>query len=333
MKNNTPKEVWDALISSKNPICCIDSRFDFDAFGSALALYEVLKKQGITLTLTFDGIIADTAKEIMDTSAIKEQVDPKSVDFTKHDLLIFLDSGTLEHVSKVNEFKIPSGIKTVNIDHHAGNSLYADLNFVTHGASSACVVLYDLLKAVSFEIDSKIAKYLLIGMATDSMFFQAEYSISDDLREAADLIDKGASLHEISNQLSFNETINDYRYRAIIYKNFVVRKDKGYAYSTMTKKEVSDAHIDLKEMTIRGSDLIKRLKGVKLVFSLTESMKESGTYDVSFRSHDTTFSILLFAEALGGGGHKVAAGGVLKGINSIKEAVSKVEEIIAEISK
>ena len=308
-KNNTPQEIWDAIMASKNPICCIDSRFDFDAFGSALALKEVMKEHVKDLALTFDGQIPDKAKEMLDVSSVKTEMPPSEVDFSNYDLLIFLDSGNLEHISKTDNFSVPEGLKTVNIDHHAGNPFYGDLNYVIGGACSTCSVLYDILIALSLKINEKTAKYLLTGHVTDSGFFQYSCVKSDDLRKAAYLMDFGASFFDISWHLNFAETEDDYRYRTIVYKNLKVVKGKGYAYSTVLSSELNELKVDLNKVGAKASNLIDKLEGVDFVFVVKDSLLDDGSkaYNVSFRSHNPDFSVLPLAVALDGGGHKMAA--------------------------
>ena len=42
-------------------------------------------------------------EEIFDTSLIKENVEPNNINFSKYDLLIFLDSGDSKHLNKLRD--------------------------------------------------------------------------------------------------------------------------------------------------------------------------------------------------------------------------------------
>lgn len=70
---------------------------------------------------------------------------------------------------------------------------------------------------------------------------------------------------------------------------------------------------------------LKRVRGWNLCFALVE--QEQGTVGVGLRSReDSNYDVSKIAVALGGGGHKAAAGARIKG--SIAEAKAKIKEAI-----
>jgi len=110
-------------------------------------------------------------KGLVTIPTINENVDPSTYDFSKHDVLIFLDTGNLNHISPIGDFVKPSGITLVDIDHHAGNTGYGDFNCVK-AYGSACTVLFELIKAWQFTIDIETLNAILIGIMLDTGFYQ-----------------------------------------------------------------------------------------------------------------------------------------------------------------
>jgi len=331
-KNNTPKEIWEEIKKSKLPVCCIDSRFDFDAVGAALAMKEVMKNElDIDLRLTWHGKFPDIARELIDCSQIEEGIDISDIDLTEHDLLIALDSGEEEHISIKDGFVIPGGITKINIDHHASNPFFGDLNLVDGNIISTCSLLHGFFEELGIEISTKMYRLLLLGILEDSGRFNYDLTSSEDFRIAAFAIDKGVDLFKIIWALTFNEPEASMRYKGLVYKNLVVDKAEKYAYSSHTINELKDLDLLGKEQSFpHGSDLIKTLKDMDFVFILKEDVRNKGMYECSFRNHDPEVDVSAFAKALGGGGHKTAASGRFKAKDT-EEALSIAKATIKKI--
>jgi phosphoesterase RecJ-like protein len=328
--NNTFSEIWEAMLGGKSPICCIDSRPDFDAFCSALGLKEVLAKHGIDLKLTWHNDVPKYVKEILDTRDIQENIDPKDVDFSKYDLLIMLDCGTSTHLSPDSDFEIPQNIKVINIDHHASNEYYGNLNYVDPEAASACLLLHRMIKNLDIPVDASTAKALMLGILQDSGQFHYKATKPEDLRAVADLMEKGADLFGTLWEMSFNISLDTMKLRGLTYTNLKVNKEKAYAYTTITKEEILRENIDINE-ALKPSDSIKQLKDIRFIFAIREDMDTPGQYNVSFRSHDPSYDVSILAKKLEGGGHKPAAGGVIRDATNMEEALDKVLEAIEEV--
>lgn len=328
--NNTPQEIWQAIISANSPILTIDSRFDFDAFGSALALREVLKRQGKNIRLTYTDVVPERAFGFINVDGVEQELEPSKIDFAPHDLLITIDSQDFHRASKKGEFVPPEGIKKVKIDHHGEQIYSGDLNYL-RPASSACRLLYEILKANNVPIDSTVGYFLALGLILDSGFLQQDSVDSGDYRMMADLMDAGVKTSELFWKLGFNTPLDNVKFIQLIYKNMVVDFQNKWVYSFYTIADIHDANINKENVFTAGGDVLKRIKGIDFAFVVKQSDSNPKDFNASFRSRLPFIDVSIFAKALGnGGGHKQAASGTVTDVADIHEAIQKVIEVIRE---
>lgn len=333
MINNSPAEILNALHNSQKPILCVDGRMDLDAYCSSLAVYNIVKKlsgKRVSLFSSHPELSGYHLKVIkafnIDISEIKFGADPISLDFSDYDLQIFIDSGTIEHISQNSEFKVDSHVKKLNIDHHGSNTLYGDYNYVKE-YSSACSVLYEVLKSAEpkIEIDAYMAKLLVIGMLSDSIFLRTSNVKPHEFCDVGNLVKiSGFPVYKLNQLLSTN-SIEDTKLKKIIFRNLIIDKPARYAYSFASLNDYLDEGLDPEYKGVPPADVIKTIEGLDFVFFIRE---DKDKFNVSFRSVDMGFDVLKFAEALNGGGHKVAAAGTVQADN-IEAAIDAVIKSIS----
>lgn len=327
MQNNTPQEIWQAIVSAENPILTIDSRFDFDAFGSALALREVLKSQGKSIRLTYTDVVPDRAFDFMNAEGVEQDLEPSDIDFSGHDLLITIDSADYPRVSRKGEFTPPEDIKKVKIDHHGEPVYNGDLNYLRN-ASSACRLMWEIFKANDIKLNADSAYFLAIGLLTDSGFLQYESVDSEDYRMMADLMDSGVDTASLFWKFSFNTPLDNIRFIQLVYSHLEVDYENKWAYSFYMNEEVLEMGINKDNVYSKGADIIKRIKGIDFAFVVKQNDLNPKDYNASFRSRLPGVDVSVFAKALGGGGHKMAASGSVTDVADIKDAIEKVIEVI-----
>jgi bifunctional oligoribonuclease and PAP phosphatase NrnA len=322
-----PKDILHALLTSKNPVCFIDSRIDFDAICSALALRYVLKNNyNKNLLLNFEGHInedwTDKCSEFFTIEGINEGLDINKYDFSQHDLLICLDTGNLEHIALSYEFTPPLWIDIVNIDHHEQNPVYGTYNYVKK-YGSACTVLTELFDKWNIKIDKTLANILTLGIITDTGFLQYNGTTYHDLHFIAELVKAGANYYPLIHTLTFNDNEKDMLLRKIAYDNMHISKKHRAIYTIITNADLEKNGITMDDSYVSPADLLKQLKGVDFSFAVHE-LPEPNVYKVSIRAHDESFDALKLAKTAGqGGGHHMAAGVHVKAEN-IEEAISKI---------
>jgi phosphoesterase RecJ-like protein len=234
-----------------------------------------------------------------------------------------LDSGKLSHVSKNELFKVPSTIKSVNIDHHITNDYFGDLNYV-YQLGSNCTVLYQFFNELNVILDFESMNILSIGIITDTGFFKNDSLTSLDLNALGQLMEKGVQIWDLVTRLSNYEPYDQIKYKELVYKNTIVNFEKKFAYSFVKKEEVEKMGIDLGKVYVRHSDLLKYIVGIDFAFAISDINDQPGTLEVSFRTSSKNVDVSKFAQAFGGGGHKGAAGCLLTDNPTFEQALQLV---------
>ena len=136
---------------------------DADAFGSSLAMQEMLRAKGKNVCYYLEKPIEKKLSFISDDYAIFGKEDEN-----KHfDLVICLDSGDLGRLGKRAEI-LKNAEKTVCIDHHYTNIGYCDKNIIDGDISSTSEMVFDFFECINFELTQKIAVYLYCGIMGDT---------------------------------------------------------------------------------------------------------------------------------------------------------------------
>lgn len=332
--NNIPQEIFDALAKSKNPICCISARPDFDGYCSALAIYYVIKQEyGVELKLTYYNPISDvfrqTINQFADCNLIETNVSPRTIDFSQYDLLLYTDCSDKGFIADptIADFVIPPHLVSVNIDHHqAYNNYFATYNYVDY-VSSTCTILYELFKTLGIKVNSQVAALLLLGVLDDSLLFQVDSVRPRDLVLTSELIEHlpGKSLFDFVHDLTYNQTKTEIYFAKITFEHMVLDLSNQVVYSYILQDDFSKYGIDLDdEPSVSPIELIRKVQGTKYAFLLKQQKTDLRAFSLSMRSRDEDFDVSVIARAFEGGGHKMAAGGMVYNADSPEEAIEKV---------
>lgn len=322
-KNDNPKKILATLKSAKNALIIMDSRFDYDALGSVLSFSDALKQLNIPHKCIYGYEIPAKPKEYFDTSRIQENVDLKTFNYTPYDLLVFLDSGTMEHHTKAGDYKPPENIPTLNIDHHAGNSLYGSLNYVLDRASTGSI-MFELFREWKIQTNQKLLNYLLVSIVTDTGIFQLSNTTPTEMRIVAELIEKGADYNSFIEFLTNRTTRDELAVKAIIYSNLKIDSTRKFAYSYILREESDEKAI--REKGTISADPIKTLIDIDFAFVIETDSSFPDVWRISLRSHELDYNVLKIAQKFGGGGHKVAAGCTIpfSEAKTVEEVVEKI---------
>ena len=127
-----------------------------------------------------------------------------SSDRFPYDLIIIPDIPSLDMLGKLYDENTDLFFETpiVNIDHHANNEHFGEINMVDITATSTTEILMDLLE--NFEaglIDSDISTNLLTGILVETNSFQHIKTTPKAFLKASNLISMGSNQQEIVKQL------------------------------------------------------------------------------------------------------------------------------------
>jgi phosphoesterase RecJ-like protein len=116
------------------------------------------------------------------------------------DLAVVCDAATLNRVGSVlfDRAEWFAQATIANVDHHATNSWFGAVNVVDPQAAATCQIIAELLPELGVAQDEELATALLTGIVRDSQGFSTAATTSATLRAAADTVDAGAAIEDIS---------------------------------------------------------------------------------------------------------------------------------------
>ena len=238
------------------------------------------------------------------------------------DLIVILDSSDTSRIGDLLlDECLSARIPTVNVDHHVTNTHYADWNLVQDTAA-AVEIIYDILQWLGVKIDQKIATCLLAGLVTDTRSFRTSSTSVRTLRIATDLVERGATLAEITDRLCNRRSLASIHLWTEALARAQLRGRIMWTEITSGMRQKTGVTND------DGGGLSNFLTSAGEV-DVAVVFREMGDsqIDCVFRSSPGT-DVAKVAFALGGGGHPQASGCLLTG--SLADVKSKVLSVLEE---
>ena len=231
------------------------------------------------------------------------------------DLIVIVDSSDVLRIGGLFDERLFGQIPTLNLDHHVTNTRYADWNLVEETAATAEIV-HDILQRLGVKIHQQIATCLLAGLVTDTRSFQTASTSARVLRMAAELVDRGAPLAEITDRLFSRKPLASIRLWTEALCRAVFR---GRIMWTEITQEMLKATGETNHVAGELSNFLASAEEVDAAVVFRET--GDSQFDCAFRSAPKT-DVAQVALAFGGGGHPQAAGCLL--IGSLDEVKDKV---------
>ncbi len=237
------------------------------------------------------------------------------------DLIITFDAGDLRHCGVeqlLPQIKTPYTL--VNIDHHATNARYGQLNLVYTDACSTCEVVYRFLTAEEIPLDPAIATSLLTGVLTDTSSFSNAATTSPGMDAASVLTAAGARTNEIYHHILQNKTVDGLRLWGLALSRLKYNKTYNMVTTYFFAKDLEGAP----EEAVEGVSNFLNASCGEADTMLVLREFSNGTIKGSMRSAKRDISKI--AKLLGGGGHKKAAGFTINGhLEETKDGVRVIQ--------
>jgi phosphoesterase RecJ-like protein len=298
MTNTTPKiEICHAILARRRFLITSHARPDGDSIGSQLAMAYALEALGKEVRL----VNADPAPEhYMEFPGVGRIEIARSVEERDADALIVMESGDLNRTG-VSGLE---GLFTINIDHHPGNTLYGDLNWIDLSAAACGEMAFDLIEALDVPLTIEMATHAYLAILTDTGSFHYSnitprtFEICRECVEAG--VNPAAMARRVFDQNSFGklkligallaemDLLDDGRLAAM-YLNDDIMNATGTTYND------TEGLINL-PLTAREIQAVVFFK-----------LGADGDIHVSMRSKYDV-DVREIAARHGGGGHKNAAG-------------------------
>lgn len=204
---------------------------DLDCLCSSIALKEGLRKVNPDLKVEIgaaDGF-SKAARRILKEFNCEAKVNPT----LDGELLIILDTSSLELLSPISREISEFQGDVILIDHHSPNELVklAHYTVLDPGATSTSELVYDILKSLGVRIKGTLAVNLLIGILSDTGHLRfasprALQIVSELLRETK--VDYGGVLSLLDNSEDRSERIAHLK----AAQRMEIHRIKGYILAT-----------------------------------------------------------------------------------------------------
>lgn len=321
-------QIKTAIENSKNVLLHCHPSPDPDSVGSALAMKFALEQLGKKVTLikgdsdipkafSFPGIDSIVQKNFFE------------IDLKEFDLFIILDSGSKEMISNKAEIIFPEHLNTLVIDHHFSNKGFGKVNFVDSSYSSCCELLFNIFKFLGINITHDIALNLFIGIYTDTGGFRYGKNGDKTLKVASELASIAPDYQKVISIMENSNTKESLVFEALAMSSIKTFFDDKFVIASIRYEDLVKNNIKDDDRFTGG--IINKIKSVVTTqIALTIVEVEPNSLKLSFRTRDENiFDVSKIAVALGGGGHKPAAGAKLK--MSVPDAIEKVVNMAKEI--
>jgi phosphoesterase RecJ-like protein len=222
-------------------------------------------------------------------------------------------------------------VKVLNLDHHATNSGFGDLQLLDVSAPACAEQVTMTLDALGWPIDAETAHYLLLGIVTDTLGFRTPSTTPRTLRIAAELQECGADLFRIVDAVFNTRPLTTVMLWSKALGNVKTGAEGRVIYVQITPRMLDDAGATEDELEGLSSYLATVRGDVKVAAVLKE--RDDGMTRASLRSQPGT-DVSAIAQRFGGGGHAQAAGATITAVG--KEAarlfLQACEEVLGEQS-
>ncbi len=322
--------ILEAIQASKSILLHCHPSPDPDSVGSALAMKFALESLGKKATvIRGDSEIPDA---FMHFPGARDIV-PKNffeVDLKEFDLFIIQDTASLDRVSRLGEMAIPKSLPTIVIDHHISNAGFGTIaNLVEPAYPATAIILFDLFKVWNLEITPDMAADLFIGAYTDTGGFRYESVTSDVLLAASELAKVYPAFPKLIATMENSRKPEELLSLGLLLSHIKVFLSGHLSIASVSNADLVASHLESDDAgTSWAASLLKSVVGWDISACCVEV--SPGTVKVSFRTRDSVkFDLSRLASALGGGGHKAAAGVLLT--MPLDQAIEKIVTMAKEI--
>jgi len=306
-------EVFESIKYANSIAIGIHTSPDGDAIGSSLALGNILLRLGKKVDLYCHDTIPDAYDFLLYGKEFNKTIDQEHW----YDLFIALDCSDLERLGPLS-ILVKFATKTINIDHHLTNSHFGDINLVNVSAGATAEIIYEIFNSLGLTLDQETAESLYTGIVTDTGNFNYSNVTPNTHYIAAELLKAGVIPEKISVNVFKNHSLNKIKLWGKAINAIETDFNGKFAMIAITSEMMNDN--GAKEFDVEGIiNFALDIKDVELAVLIRET--NSGTVKASFRSKNY-IDVSSFAAQFGGGGHKKAAGSLMKdGIEQSKHKI------------
>lgn len=293
---------------------------DGDALGSMLGLGMAAANAGKEVVASFGSpfVVPDNLGFLS-----REILIPPGDFPERPETMVVLDAGSPDRLGDLAPHAERAGTLVV-IDHHVTNQGFGHVSLVDSTAAATAEIVLRVLDSLSWPITPEIATCLHTAIVTDTGRFQYANTTPATFQAAARMLEAGAEPSEISRHV-YEEAPFGYLKAAGVA---LARADLDESLSLVTCVISGE---DLEEAGVDWGDIDNLIDLVRVAEEADSAavlkVHEKDRVKVSLRSRGKT-DVGALAAALGGGGHRLAAGFTYSG--TADQALAEIKRKIGE---
>lgn len=296
--------VAEAIRSNDRFLVTTHENPDGDALGSILAMQLALAQLGKDGVLYLSGIIPLPSEyDFMPLGGLTRTLP----DDAAERVVLALDCANVRRLGP-DPALVENSPLVVDIDHHHDNSRFGNVNLIVSDASSTGEILYDLFQELGVVLTPDIAEALYIALVTDTGRFQYANTTPKSLRMAAALVEAGANVHRVFQDVYENVAFAKLKLLARALERARVYEGGRVIVADLERSDFAAAGAE--EPFAEGIiDFLRAVEGAEIVALIREPPTQNGpTRRVSLRTRAEGLDVSAIARKSGGGGHRQAAG-------------------------
>lgn len=239
------------------------------------------------------------------------------------DVMLTFDCGSL---GRLKELGLParkacdSG-ELIVIDHHASNDRYGTVNLIDTKAAATAVVVRELARVLGWELNREAAWCLYVGLVTDTGRFQYESTTTAVFALAEELSAFDLPVARLSRELFEEHRFNYLKLAARALARAELDAEHGLVSTWVPQSDQVELDVCYEE--IEG--LIDWIRTTSEAEVACVCKQAADGMRVSLRSLDKV-DVGAIATALGGGGHRLAAGFTMNA--SVAEVIAAIKALL-----
>jgi len=300
METYIHKQIFDQLISAKRPVFISDERIDGDSLGASLALVDYMAQRGMKVPVYVPGPVPEQYQRLPHVGQCT--YDKGIFDDSEIDVVVVFDCSDDLYVKSLVDL-IPGNPMVINIDHHATNNRFGDINQVVVEAPATAYVIYQFFQVNNILPSRDASTCLLTGICFDTSALSNGATNESAFEVSSKLVLHGARIQDVIRTMFLNRSISALRVWGAALERLTVHGETKVVTTYLTRKDMEEN--DVTDDEIDGlSNFLNLVTDTDMLCVLRETTE--GAVKASMRS--LTQDVGSIAKRYGGGGHARAAG-------------------------